>query len=172
VTSPASTSIEHAPGKPAPNDERAQTVHQEVARLLGLTRRRYTANGRRFVSAVLASGRPLTAEEACQAEPDLALSTVYRIASILVEAGALRIIPTADGILRFELAESMSEHHHHLICIQCGVVLDYAVPATLERALERAAEAGARTAGFHALAHRFDVEGICADCVELAHANA
>jgi Fe2+ or Zn2+ uptake regulation protein len=50
--------------------------------------------------------------------------------------------------------------------VQCGLVLDYAAPAALERALEQAASAGSRSAGFHALTHRFDIEGICAHCVE------
>ena len=141
-------------------------VHDEVARVLRLHGRRYTVNCRRFVGAILRAGRPLTAEDACRFEPDLALSTVYRVASTLVDVGALRAISTTDGVLRFELAEDLADHHHHLICIECGIIFDYAVPPTIEAALEDAAAAGARTAGFRALAHRLDVEGICKDCTK------
>jgi Fe2+ or Zn2+ uptake regulation protein len=135
-----------------------------VARVLRLHRRRYTVNCQRFVGAILRAGRPLTASDACRLEPNLALSTAYRVASTLVDVGALRAISTTEGLQRFELSEELAEHHHHLICTQCGIVLDSAVPADVEAALELIAAAGARPAGFQPVAHRFDVEGICKDC--------
>jgi Fe2+ or Zn2+ uptake regulation protein len=143
---------------------RQRAAHDEIRRLLGTADRRYTPNYQRFVDVVLAAGRPLTAEEVCGADKTLKVSTVYRVASTLIDVGALRSIPTADGVLRFELAEQLAEHHHHLICTNCGLVLDYAVSSELERAFERAAANGARKAGFEVQGHRFDVEGICADC--------
>jgi Fur family transcriptional regulator, ferric uptake regulator len=145
-------------------EERARVVHDEVARVLRLHRRRYTVSCHRFVGAILRAGRPLTAADACRLEPNLALSTVYRVGSTLVDVGALRAISTTDGLQRFELSEELAEHHHHLICTQCGIVLDSAVPADVEAALELIAAAGARPAGFQPVAHRFDVEGICKDC--------
>lgn len=84
-------------------EERARAMHDEVALLLSLHQRRYTRNCRRFVDAVINGGRPLTAEEACEVDPDLALSTVYRLASTLVDVGALRSIPTTDGMHRFDV---------------------------------------------------------------------
>jgi Fur family transcriptional regulator, ferric uptake regulator len=153
-------------------EERARVIHDEVARVLRLHRRRYTVNCRRFVGAILRAGRPLTAADACRFEPNLALSTVYRVASTLVGLGALRAIVTTEGVQRFELSEELAAHHHHLICTQCGIILDAVVPADVEAALELMAAAGARTAGFRPLTHRFDVEGICKDCATPGSAKA
>jgi Fe2+ or Zn2+ uptake regulation protein len=76
----------------------------------------------------------------------------------------VRRILTNGDFARFELAEDLTEHHHHLICSSCGSVGDFTVPATLEADLVRALRRVASRARFHADGHRLDVVGLCDRC--------
>ena len=73
-------------------------------------------------------------------------------------------IVTSDEFARFELAEDLTEHHHHLICSSCGGVEDFTAPASLERTLRKVTRELADTSGFLAEAHRLDLVGVCAGC--------
>ena len=52
--------------------------------------------------------------------PDVPLSSLYRIIGDLVAAGVLIRLEFAEGFARFELDEELAEHHHHLVCTECG----------------------------------------------------
>jgi Fur family ferric uptake transcriptional regulator len=65
---------------------------------------------------------------------------------------------------RFELAEDLTEHHHHLICTSCGAVEDFTAPASLERVLGKAVAEIESAHRFRAQRHRLDLVGLCADC--------
>ena len=42
-----------------------------------------------------------------------------------------------DEYSRFELAEDITEHHHHLLCTSCGSVLDVTPTPAFEKAMAR-----------------------------------
>ena len=73
-------------------------------------------------------------------------------------------IATRDEFARYELAEHLTEHHHHLICSTCGDVADFSLDgrpgASLDLALHRAAD----DMGFRIATHRLDLLGTCASC--------
>ena len=69
-----------------------------------------------------------------------------------------------DEFTRFELAEDLTEHHHHLLCITCGKVIDVTLPAGFEQAVTQTIGALADAEGFQPQSHRLDVLGVCADC--------
>jgi Fe2+ or Zn2+ uptake regulation protein len=83
---------------------------------------------------------------------------------VLERAGVVHRIVTSDEFARYELAEDLTEHHHHLICSSCGEVADFTVPGTLEHELEHVLARAARRAGFRSTGHRLDVVGTCASC--------
>jgi Fe2+ or Zn2+ uptake regulation protein len=68
-----------------------------------------------------------------------------------------------DGGL-YELAEHLTEHHHHLVCSTCGTVRDVVVPDALERDLDSALTKLAKREGFALDHHRLDLIGRCASC--------
>jgi Fe2+ or Zn2+ uptake regulation protein len=86
--------------------------------------------------------------------------------TVLEQAGVVRrIVLGGDEHARFELAEALTDHHHHhLICSRCGKVDDFTVPAKLERAVNDSLDEVAATTGFKATDHRFDLIGLCAEC--------
>jgi Fe2+ or Zn2+ uptake regulation protein len=73
-------------------------------------------------------------------------------------------IMTTDEFGRYELAEHLTEHHHHLICETCGDVTDFTLPSDAEADLEAALEKVARRTAFQAQHHRLDLVGTCPRC--------
>jgi Fur family transcriptional regulator, ferric uptake regulator len=87
------------------------------------------------------------------------IASVYRAVQGLVEAGLAQRIDLGDGIARFERADPKGDHHHHLVCEDCGKVEAFE-DAGLEADLERVA--GAR--GYAIAAHDVVVRGACEAC--------
>jgi Fe2+ or Zn2+ uptake regulation protein len=72
----------------------------------------------------------------------------------------------ADEFARFELAEDLTEHHHHLLCTSCGRVIDVIPTPVFERTVNRVVEELAAQQGFHPTSHALDVVGKCSKCDE------
>lgn len=125
---------------------------------------RYTENRRALVATLAAAGKPLTIPEILRERPELAQSSVYRNLSVLERAGVLQRIVTSDDWARYELAEDLTGHHHHLICSGCGEVVDVTLPAAVERRLETTSAEIAERAGFRVTHHRLDLFGRCGTC--------
>jgi Fe2+ or Zn2+ uptake regulation protein len=125
---------------------------------------RYTPGRRALVEVLAGSDRPLTIPELLAADQALALSSAYRNLAVLERAGVVRRLVTSDEHARFELAEDLTEHHHHLICGRCGRIDDFTVSPQLERSLEAALGRVVAATGFRPDHHRLDLVGTCADC--------
>ena len=73
----------------------------------------------------------LSAEEVYLAvhriQPNVGLTTVYRTLELLVHIGLVFKFDFGDGRARYELSEGPkgARHHHHLVCTECGRVIDY-----------------------------------------------
>ncbi|MFN2556055.1 MAG: Fur family transcriptional regulator [Nitriliruptorales bacterium] len=140
-------------------------IHDEVAQRLRRVRQRYTRGRRELVDTLTAADRPLSIPEIIDTQPGLPQSTLYRNLQVLEQAGAVRrVVAMADTSARFELAEDLTAHHHHLICISCGSVRDFQASSRLERMLDEALDEAGRRDGFMADHHRLDLVGVCRDC--------
>src|SRR6266568_8874464 len=93
-------------------------LHDTVSTRLKRANQRVTANRKAIVDALSASPRPMTIPEllGSPAGRGLAQSSVYRNLVVLEQAGLVHRIVTDGEFARFELAEDLTEHHHHLIC--------------------------------------------------------
>ncbi len=65
--------------------------------------------------------------------PGIAYGTVYNALAYLQEAGLVQVVNVGSGPA---LYDRRTDRHDHLVCRQCGKVLDYSFPE-LEQALER-----------------------------------
>lgn len=143
----------------------ATDFHATAATRLRQDGQRYTSNRRSLVEALEGAGRPLAIPEILESCPGVPQSSAYRNLAVLERAGVVHRIATVDEFARFELAEELTDdHHHHLICSRCGSVADFSVPPSLERRLEGALDEVAAQTGFAPEHHRFDLVGLCADC--------
>lgn len=144
------------------------TEHQEldddVAALLRAADQRYTRGRRKIVTALREGGGPMTIPQILETNRSLAQSSVYRNLVILEEVGAVTRIVTRDDFARYELAEDLTEHHHHLICSACGDVSDFSLGPKIELDLERALRSVARRADYDLEEHRLDLVGLCPSC--------
>jgi len=125
---------------------------------------RYTDGRRALVQVLAESASPLTIPQVLQLRPHLAQSSVYRNLALLERAGVVQRIVTTGEWARYELAEDLTEHHHHMVCSSCGVVDDFQVSPQLERSLSRALERIAGELRFQVEGHRLDLVGLCARC--------
>jgi Fur family transcriptional regulator, ferric uptake regulator len=135
-----------------------------VAARLREVDQRITANREAVIEALASASRPVTIGEILDTRPGLAQSSVYRNLVVLEQAGIVHRIVTDGEYGRFELAEDLTGHHHHLICARCGAVEDVPASAGLERSVEHAAAQIKADTGFRTQRHRVDLVGLCRAC--------
>lgn len=88
------------------------------------------------------------------------LATVYRTMHILEEAGLVRRCDFEDGVARFELACSCGNlHHQHLVCKQCGIVIDITTEL-----LEQISKNLEMQTGYTNIISKLEFFGICPQC--------
>jgi Fur family ferric uptake transcriptional regulator len=87
------------------------------------------------------------------------IASVYRVLDLLTEKGLLQRIELGEGTARYEPAHADGEHHHHLVCANCGKVEAFA-DDELELALHRVES---RT-GYSVAGHDVVLRGACRDC--------
>ena len=139
-------------------------VHDAVAEQLRARQQRYTALRRKLVETLGGASDPLTINDLQRAAKGVALSSLYRNLAILEECAVVSRIMTSNGSAIFELSETHSEHHHHLVCAKCGVVRDIVVPESIEHGLDQQLVKLARKEGFSFQHHQLDVIGLCGKC--------
>lgn len=141
-------------------------VHTEAALRLATLDQRYTRGRRAIVEALIGAGRPLTVPEllAGTARGALPQSSAYRNLTVLTDAAVVHRLPGTDEFARYELAEELAGHHHHVLCAVCGAVADVPTSIPLERALADAGRLAADATGFDVTGHRIDLLGRCTDC--------
>ena len=142
----------------------AHRLDQVVALRLQQVGQRLTPRRRSVLRILRSAVRPLTIHEILDRGSGLAMSSAYRNLTVLEHAGVVNRVITKEDFGRYELAEELTEHHHHLVCSSCGLVRDLLSDVDAERlmnvAMQRATEQG-----FTPATHRLDIVGLCADCV-------
>lgn len=98
--------------------------------------------------------------------PGIGLSTVYRTLGFLVQAGFLNKMDIGDGQSRYEFkSDKKGEHHNHLICTNCGKIIDYSVFVEQELDLARKIKRNlAKKYGFTVHDHNIEFYGLCKNC--------
>jgi Fur family transcriptional regulator, ferric uptake regulator len=139
-------------------------LHRIAASRLQADAQRYTSNRSKLVDVLATAGQPVTIPEILAQQPGLAQSSVYRNLSVLERAGVVARIVTSDEWARYELAEDLTDHHHHLICSSCGAVSDFTLSAQVEQSIDAAFVRVAKRAGFRLEHHRLDLVGLCESC--------
>jgi Fe2+ or Zn2+ uptake regulation protein len=126
---------------------------------------RFTPARRLVVETLAASSGPVSAADLINRIGDqIPISSLYRTLSVLEESEVIERFPAQEGIARFELAEWLTGHHHHITCIACGATQDVPVPNDLEGAVTDLVEQVGRRFEFRVTGHRLDLQGVCSQC--------
>ena len=86
-------------------------------------------------------------------------ATVYRTLKLLAECGVASERRFGDGLSRYELADEATTHHDHLICVQCGKIIEFEEPR-----IEELQDEIATRYGFEISSHKHEMYGTCSDC--------
>jgi Fur family transcriptional regulator, ferric uptake regulator len=87
------------------------------------------------------------------------IASVYRVLETLAEHRLVLRVDVGDGVARYEPAQPDGNHHHHLVCDDCGRVQPFS-DEMLERALERTAG----KLGYAMETHEVVLRGACSTC--------
>lgn len=94
-----------------------------------------------------------------KARRPVGIASVYRALETLAELRLVKRVDAGDGIARYEPATVDGDHHHHLVCRDCGKVEAFS-DSRLERAIDRVANG----LGYSVEEHAVVLLGACADC--------
>ena len=97
-----------------------------------------------------------------QEHPGIGLVTVYRTLEILTKLGGICEVHTG-GSSRSYLIRRPLGHHHHVICIKCGAVVDF-TDCNLSQMEQRLSQ----ETGFKMESHLLEFTGRCPDCQKIA----
>lgn len=87
------------------------------------------------------------------------LSTVYRNLQALAEAGSVDSLRSDDGEMLYR--KCGTQHHHHLVCRECGRAVEISGAA-----VERWTSREAAEHGFTEVSHSIEVFGLCPACAD------
>lgn len=137
------------------DDEMARFRDYLTSRGLKFTRQRQA-----IAEVLFASGGHMTLpdilESARERHASVGYATVYRTMKLMSESGMASAHRFAEaGLSRYEVAHD-GDHHDHLICVQCGRIIEYE-----DSEVERRQEETAARLGFRVVSHRHEIYGEC-----------
>ena len=86
-------------------------------------------------------------------------ASIYRVLELLIEYGLVERVAVGPGQAMFERADPQGEHHHHLLCEQCGALVAFDDPG-----LERAIDSLSQRLGVRVEHHDVVLRGACQRC--------
>lgn len=132
---------------------------------------RITVPRQEILKVLSGTGEHLSAEDIYlrvhKIYPAVGLTTVYRTLELLTEMGIVSRLEFGDGRARYELAEGPKgvRHHHHLVCVSCGRVIDYTDFINEEKDLiNKTEKALSKKYNFKILSHQIQFYGLCNSC--------
>lgn len=122
---------------------------------------RHTEQRRLILSALGSADRAFSAQELHEhlrgADHAVGLATVYRNLGRMAEQGEIDAITRASGETSYRACAH--GHHHHLICRECGRVVELHDCGLAEWSRRIAAEHG-----FSEVEHHAELTGLCVQC--------
>jgi Fur family ferric uptake transcriptional regulator len=94
-----------------------------------------------------------------KARRGVGIASVYRALETLADLRLVKRVDAGDGLARYEPAGADGDHHHHLVCRDCGKVEAFS-DSRLERAIDRVADG----LGYSVEEHEVVLLGACGDC--------
>lgn len=139
--------------------EKERAIFLEHIKLAGLRR---TEQRDLILDTFLSTEEHLTSEDLYglvhKVDADVGLTTIYRTLKLLTEAGLARETRFGDGKTYYEHHYN-HEHHDHMICTECGKVIEFFSPE-----IEDLQDQMASNFGFKPTHHSLRLWGLCSGC--------
>jgi Fur family ferric uptake transcriptional regulator len=131
---------------------------------VGETRKRSTQQREAVARALEGAGGFRSAQDLFDALRNdgakISLTTVYRTLQYLADEGSVDVLRSKDGEAIYRRCAS-TEHHHHLVCRECGAAVE--IEST---EVEDWAERVAERHGFTSVDHLAEIYGVCRKCAK------
>jgi len=88
--------------------------------------------------------------------PNMSVATVYNNLRVFKEVGIVKELTYGDASSRFDY---ITTEHYHVICEECGKIVDFHYPG-----LDEVEALAAHITGFDISHHRMEIYGTCSDC--------
>ncbi len=88
--------------------------------------------------------------------PNMSVATVYNNLRVFKEVGLVKELPYGDSSSRFDF---ITTQHYHVICEECGKIVDFHYPG-----LDEVEALAAHVTGFKVSHHRMEIYGSCQEC--------
>ena len=138
------------------------TILQTFQEHLGRQGLKLTRQREEILRGLMAAERHLGVDEMYgilkKQDPEIGRATVFRTVKLLQECGLVAEVGSTDGRAKFEL-KADRPHHDHMICVECGRILEFQSPM-----MERFQNEAIKRHGFVALWHRHEIFGRCQAC--------
>ncbi|MFD3447713.1 Fur family transcriptional regulator [Microbacteriaceae bacterium 4G12] len=122
---------------------------------------KHTAKREEMLRLFVSHNKYLTAKDVLERMkgdyPGLSFDTIYRNLSVFVEVGLLEQTEL-NGEKHFRFKCSVTEHHHHFICLDCG--------RTKEITTCPMPQVFKGFDGFEVTGHKFEIYGKCPKCTK------
>ena len=124
---------------------------------------KYTVQREIVLSILIHAEDHLSAEEVYNeikskyTESNIGIATVYRALSFLEEVDLITSITFGSDGKKYE--SNAKSHHDHLICTECGKIVEF-----LDDEIEKRQERIAKKNKFKITNHSMQLYGICGDC--------
>lgn len=151
------------------NDETIATAENLFCEYLRDRGLKYTHERKTVLREVLGNPDHFEAEQLLvdlrQAGRRVAKATIYRTLPLLVNCGILKQVQFGDKLTRYEHTFGQNAHDH-MVCGQCHKIIEFSSEDVV-----RLRTVLASRFRFHALSHRFQISGLCWECVQAAPAG-
>ncbi len=88
--------------------------------------------------------------------PNMSVATVYNNLRVFKKTGLVKELTFGDASSRFDFS---THRHYHVICSECGKIVDFFYPA-----LDEVESLAAQVTGFKVDHHRLEIYGVCPEC--------
>ncbi len=149
--------------KPLSDEEiqTAENIFREYLRDRGL---KYTPERQTLLREVLGTDEHFEAEQLLialrQTGRRVAKATIYRTLPLLVQCGIIKQVQFGDKMTHYEHTFGQ-DPHDHMVCRRCRRIIEFD-----SADVERLRTILATRNRFHAIAHRFQITGLCWECVQ------
>ena len=147
------------------NNNNNEEIIDELKKIVKQKGLKYTEQREIVLSILLHAKEHLTAEEVYNEikkehkESNIGIATVYRALSFLEEVDLITSITFGTDGKKYE--SNSKSHHDHLICTECGKIIEF-----IDDEIEKRQDKIAKTNKFKITSHSMQLYGTCEVCQE------
>ncbi len=142
---------------------KSEEVIEELKKIVKQKGLKYTEQREIVLNVLLHADDHLTAEEIYnliktkRPDSNIGIATVYRALSFLEEVNLITSIAFGADGKKYE--SNTKDHHDHLICTNCGKIVEF-----MDEEIEKRQERIAKKNKFRITSHSMQIYGICESC--------